>query len=38
MKTNGVIAEISLEAFTSCIGGSIEDALLRSERSHEVII
>jgi len=35
MKTNGVIAEISLEAFTSCIGGSIEDALLRSERSHE---
>jgi len=37
MKSNGVIAEISLEAFTACIGGPIEQALLRNERSHEVI-
>ena len=36
METDGVLAEINLEAFTECIGGQIEEVLKRNEKSHEV--
>jgi len=35
MKGDGILAEISLQDFTNCIGGSIEEALLKNEKSHE---
>ena len=37
METDGVLAEINLEAFTECIGGQIEEVLKKNEKSHEVI-
>jgi cGMP-dependent protein kinase len=36
METDGVLAEINLEAFTECIGGQIEEVLKKNEKSHEV--
>lgn len=35
METDGVLAEINLEAFTECIGGQIEEVLKKNEKSHE---
>jgi len=35
MKGDGLLAEISLQEFTNVIGGSMEDALLKNEKSHE---
>lgn len=35
METDGVLAEILLEAFTECIGGPIEEVLKKNEKSHE---
>jgi len=37
METDGVLAEINLEAFTECIGGQIEEVLKKNEKSHEVL-
>lgn len=35
MEGDGVLAEISYDTFSNCIGGSIEDALKKSVASHE---
>ena len=38
MKTNGVVAEITIDNFIQCIGGSIELVLKKNETSHEVSV
>ena len=35
MKGEGVVAEITAQAFSQCIGGPIEEVLLKNEKSHE---
>ena len=35
LETDGVIAEISSENFTECIGGLIEDIIKTNEKNHE---
>jgi len=35
METDGVIAEITSENFTECIGGTIEEIIKNNEKTHE---
>lgn len=36
METDGVLAEITSESFTECIGGPLEEILKKNEKIHEV--
>lgn len=38
METDGVLAEITSESFTECIGGPLEEILKKNEKIHEVLI
>lgn len=37
METDGVLAEITSESFTECIGGPLEEILKKNEKIHEVL-
>jgi len=37
MDSDGVLAELTLENFNKCIGGSYEEVIKKNEKSHEVI-
>ena len=36
MESDGVLAEISHDAFKSCLDAAIEDVILNNEKAHEV--
>ena len=36
METDGVLAEITSESFTECIGGPLEEILKKNDKIHEV--
>jgi len=38
METDGTLSEISLSDFEKAIGGNIEEALIKNETSHEVLL